>query len=829
MADVELGRLYVGLEGRDINLSAMLARARQDLVQTGQGGKTLQNNLRDTSGIDALAGKFVGFATQLGLVTTAVGAVKLAWSTAREGLELSGVLDENRRAIGAFLGDVDRGNKIFQSAISFGKQYGYTQREMADSARALAPLLQYTRTETEKQLNVLGRLASLNPEEGFKGAVFSTKELASGDITSIVERFNLSRAAARQMKEEIAAGADVVDVLDRQLTKMGVTSEILSQRTQGVAGAERNLKQAHEELSLAIGNLVSGPGTAFLNWLAEVERRAATALNGRTDQANQRAEIAKTAQSYKQYLDMLDQLRAKNVALYGQRANVQIQPMTEAEFNYARALMASGTAQDEATQKAQQYGVVVNQIVPVQQRLTAEGQLSEQQIANIGFVMVDGASKGTAYSATVQELTRMFINGQLTGPQYAAALNQVAGAHVQGAATARDQAAAERELQAAMAAKDISSSIGIYSDSTLKNQQRAQVAQLQANITTAKDHKDKLLALEAWYNHQVETYGSQSAEAIAAQAQMTVERQTTIHKTGGGVKLGNQQKFDNNMLNLQDQYADQSEARERDHQRNLVAIEREGQERRAEQMRRNEISKRASRADFYDQLAEQDFDTSRFSAAYEEAYAKSQEIAQQGNHKLSEDYLAMRQRQIQADEEYARKAKEIQDSDLSNKEKQGKLQQLEALRKMREEANAEEEKQLLAAGDDINNDLQKRLDDENRRYQESVDEAGNKFDALADRRIAAYQRANTAIANTTPAELTQAQRTGLSVGGQTTPTTPTSAAPKASEALSVRDDGVASAIGNQTGELKSALESVRRAVEGVERAVGRIDLSGAVR
>lgn len=58
------------------------------------------------------------------------------------------------------------------------------------------------------ELNMLAmRLSKLNPAEGLEGAAFSLKELMSGDYTSIVERFNMSRGLVRDSKARASGQA----------------------------------------------------------------------------------------------------------------------------------------------------------------------------------------------------------------------------------------------------------------------------------------------------------------------------------------------------------------------------------------------------------------------------------------------------------------------------------------------------------------------------------------------------------------------------------------------------------------------------------------------
>lgn len=216
-----------------------------------------------------------GLAQAAGVAAGAVGipfGVGAVVDFTRSSVELRASLDESRRSLGVFLGDLERGNRTFERAAEFGRRYGFTQREMADSLRALGPLLRTSTADIERQLNVTARLAALAPEQGFGGAAFAIRELQSGDVQSIADRFNIGRAAAHALVQEVQSGRDVFDALDGLLTKLGATNAILEQRTQGVAGEMRNFRVAQEDLSRAVGEFAEGPGTRVLDWLNQAIR-----------------------------------------------------------------------------------------------------------------------------------------------------------------------------------------------------------------------------------------------------------------------------------------------------------------------------------------------------------------------------------------------------------------------------------------------------------------------------------------------------------------------------------------------------------------------------
>ena len=257
-------KLSVSMERKSISIQRSSANLAELGRKAGETGRILEKvdttTAKQGSTLAGLGDQIKGLAgAYLGLE-----AVTQAAAFAFEGFKLGAGIEQSRLMVQTLVQDVAKGNAIFDEAIKFGQKYGYTQEEMAIAASQAATIINKTNQSTEKSLEVLGRLASLNPAEGFEGAVIAFKELASGDITSIAERFNIARSEANAMKDAIAAGADPVQVLDQALAKMGVTVDVLANRMEGRNGALLDMKLSMESLSLATGDLLDALGAPGL-------------------------------------------------------------------------------------------------------------------------------------------------------------------------------------------------------------------------------------------------------------------------------------------------------------------------------------------------------------------------------------------------------------------------------------------------------------------------------------------------------------------------------------------------------------------------------------
>ncbi|MBK9944216.1 MAG: hypothetical protein IPP13_21660 [Kouleothrix sp.] len=752
MGDVELGKLYVTLEGRDVGLKDMLTQAKTQLGGLGTASRTLKSDLSPEGYFNAFKSGLAGVVGPAAVATAAIGGVIAVANSFKEAFTFKAQLDASTQAIEAELQGFRDVGRTLQDAEAFAKKYNITKQETNAILSSSIDILRSSKSSVTELESALIRLQSKDISKPISEASRALRELASGDVTSIKELFNIPAADAHRMKNEIAAGGDAVQVLTRYLNDAQIGMGALEQRTKGAVGEMNRLKVAQEELKLAEGQVAaSSGGMAFLKARIELTRMFANELG------------------------------------YNNHA---LDDNATAIFNWLNALAGAEPVITSATS-----ATLVS--------ADADDRKTEATIA-VNTALTEALQKQLDNTLAAQDLS--------SAQEYLANLG---GQVAQGLLSAADAAAL-------LASKYNIATSEAYN---LINAQ-AQLAQAKLNQEALKDYRrgergDERTTLEF---ERDEYFRAVTIKNDAAAAK-------TRHAnagSAGAARLSQEEKFNNTSLSQQDTYLDKAESRARDHERKLSDIEKDGQQRRAEQERKNEVSKRTSRADFYDQLAASGVDPTQFAAAYEEAYAKAREIEQSGNKQLADEYQAMRQRQIEADQQYAREAADIAaNDDMSDEEKANRLASIEARRKMREEANAEEIKQLLEQGDAINNEQQRQLDEENRRYQEATDEAAAKFEDLSDRRVAAYQRANSVIAGTPPAELAQAQRTSVATGGTAPPTaTPV---PKSSDVLAVRDESVAGAISSQTSELAGKLDEVRRAVDGVERAVRSIDLGGAVR
>jgi hypothetical protein len=380
------------------NLLAQKFRAEQAAERASQ---SYASKLFDVKGA------LVGMVGAFGVANLAGMAFNAVVGEVKEGFELAKTLDTNRRALGAFIGDQTRANRTLQDASAFGRQYGFTQREISDAVASSSLLIKQSNAPIEQIIGTLARLQQLNPRETFEGASFAVKELASGDITSIAERFNISRKAAHDMADQIKAGADVFQVLDAYLTKTGITLDTLKVRMDGAAGASRQLLQAQEDLALATAEFAEGPGVKLIQVQTDATRGFTRLLGG----------AGGTAAIYRVLQQTADELTGSQERL-GQSTRQEANAVQFSSDAYAVAERAQAKAADaakvyaEAIQTSASQDLVAtaksDELKAAKERLAAQAQVAAERLIELGTIGAAEAARLAASSSNVDVLTAAY-------------------------------------------------------------------------------------------------------------------------------------------------------------------------------------------------------------------------------------------------------------------------------------------------------------------------------------------------------------------------------------------------------------------------------------
>lgn len=107
-----------------------------------------------------------------------------------------------------------------------------TYQELAAAMAGLTTVANLSGQSLERVTEIAEILAAINPEEGIKGATFALREAATGDFTSVIERFNLSRTTINRLKAE---GVPAIEAVRRAMEEMGYDAKFLDTANQSQA------------------------------------------------------------------------------------------------------------------------------------------------------------------------------------------------------------------------------------------------------------------------------------------------------------------------------------------------------------------------------------------------------------------------------------------------------------------------------------------------------------------------------------------------------------------------------------------------------------------
>jgi hypothetical protein len=226
----------------------------------------------------ALSSSLSAMISPAALAAGALGLLAISANTLKEAFVFKTQLDATNAAIASQLtGD---SGAVFAAGQAFADKYKITQEELSNTLQASIGVLRTSRSSTTDLLTTLSLLQATTPDKPISEAARAVRELATGDVTSIKELFNVSASAAAKMKAEIAAGGDAVQVVAQYLKESGASMELLEARTKGAVGAMAELTKKQEELKLAMAEFAQGPGLIILAASARVVGDATRLLQG---------------------------------------------------------------------------------------------------------------------------------------------------------------------------------------------------------------------------------------------------------------------------------------------------------------------------------------------------------------------------------------------------------------------------------------------------------------------------------------------------------------------------------------------------------------------
>ncbi len=689
-----------------IAAETQLAAAQRQLA--GSAGE-LQTLPRTFSGItEGVTGAIVGFTTFGAVLGTATSVAR----SFADAFKFKANLDATTASINAQLKGVRDTGQVYAQAAAFANQFKLTQQETTEAVAASIGVMRNSKAGVEDILGVLARLQVLSPEQSLQEAALAVKALASGDTQSLVTRFEVSRDAANQMKQEIAGGADAVAVLNQFLNQSGIGMDALAAKTQGASGAMKDLAKAQEELKLAQAEFAQGPGLALLQGQIDVTRGATRLLSG---------DFETMGASASQFFSQVGADAATNLGALTQHiadaatGQAALNAQWSAGGGPLSALMAGTAAASGAITYQSQAMIVAGQAAT--QLITQEAALTAEAQASAQASMTDAAQK-QALTAQTQLLTAqtqaavsafLDLNPGINTAGIAAAvaagkIPPLIGQLAAAAVAARNATAALAQFNAMQGLKapavgdrrnseesEIRAQKHVAAVAVQADRQRAVASQAAAvrDRTLAIGTADQKIALfQKEYNAAVKMYGAESVQAYQAQTKVLDAQQAAQSKRAGGAKAtgdkiaameqttGNKliaidQKTQNALIDL-DRRAAEERAKA---QAELAATIATSSADLVAQQEANDLELVGASDEQRTQLAAREMAEAKARISNEQAVAEAKQTAAEGDAKTAQDVLAIRQdaigKQQALDEDYAKKQAEL----AGNPEALAQLQQ----------------------------------------------------------------------------------------------------------------------------------------------------------
>lgn len=211
--------------------------------------------------------------------TAAIAAVTQVAQSFGEALAFTAQLDVTNAGVAIQVQQFRDYGQVQAEAQQFARQYKLTQEQLAASLQAGIPVLRQSNASTFETLQTFQLLQATAPEKPISEAARAIRELATGDVTSIKELFNVPAREAHAMKVAIEQGQDPVKVVADYLKRAGADAALLAVGTQGTAGALKDAAVAAEELKIAQGELAAA-GVPLIEAQSSATRGLARVLRG---------------------------------------------------------------------------------------------------------------------------------------------------------------------------------------------------------------------------------------------------------------------------------------------------------------------------------------------------------------------------------------------------------------------------------------------------------------------------------------------------------------------------------------------------------------------
>lgn len=206
---------------------------------------------------------FMGGAAVVGAGAAAAGISAVGAA----GLSMNNQMEQSSARIQAFTKDSEQTAEILEMVRDRAARTPFAFNDMSSAAAALLPTSKAAGQSLEDLLGVAEVLAASNPAEGLEGAAFALKEAASGDFTSIIERFNLPRQRLKELKEQ---GVPDIEAVQIAMKELGLDADLVA----GLANTAEGRWSTFKDTLQGLASTLTQPlFDAFSSGLGQVQER----------------------------------------------------------------------------------------------------------------------------------------------------------------------------------------------------------------------------------------------------------------------------------------------------------------------------------------------------------------------------------------------------------------------------------------------------------------------------------------------------------------------------------------------------------------------------
>ena len=527
-------RLQAGINQYRLAMDSTVA-SRVRLTQAETQAERIQQRLSGNyTSLRASIGNLIGNVQSL---AAAYGVLQLA-QAGITAVNLANEAERTQTSITGLAGSTERYNRILALARQQQLAFGGSLQANLEPFRDLTLVSNKTGASLEQLLKTSQQLQFIRPAEGLEGASFALGELASGDITSLAERFNLTRDSLNELKNSGLPFEEQLIRLSALLDQQGASLDNVTALSETNAASWARLGGAITDFATTAGAAISGtlaPAAEQAAATLQTMEQALTISVGQqiTDLNVTLLEGAATFQEYTAQVQFARDEFGLLALVYPQQV-AAIGELSEAQFNYAQSLVKTGTASAQAVELAQNMRDEFILIGEAQAAFTAQGELTTGQIDQVSNAMLNLIATSDEYEGVIAALIQQLQDEKLTSEQVTHAIFEMARAN-------EDASASEEVLTTAT--QDATVALEQQAAEALLNQvQTEQLTLAKAQLeATARAEAEALLAAGANGQAAAAQLAASSSlvdQLTAAFYRLAVARQEAAGGGAGGSGVG---------------------------------------------------------------------------------------------------------------------------------------------------------------------------------------------------------------------------------------------------------------------------------------------------